>query len=117
VDILKIANMLGLNLEGIGYGLIVLVVAFIIIMIIRKTKTKKDDEILDNYIEKGIEFAISIMPANSTVNAIKLTKNALSKFVEAYTVDKQTAPDASVYKKAKALIEDIAQQKSLNVGK
>ena len=99
-----------------GYGgyfaIGVIVVSFAIIWIIRATKTKKDDAILDNYIQQGIKFALSIMPKNTDVNWIKLTKNALQKFTEIYAKELGAAPDAGIYDKAKSLIEEIAKEKA-----
>jgi hypothetical protein len=95
-----------------GLSLIIFVFCSIIIFIIRKTRTKKDDEFLDIYVEKGVEFALSVMPANTTINWIKFTKNAMVEFQKAYTSEKKMAPDASTYERAKAIIEEIAKQKA-----
>ena len=92
-----------------------LLVAYIIwrggIWIVRYTKTEKDDAVLDNFVKIGIDFALKVMPENTAVNWLKLTKNALSKFVEAYTASQGDAPDMTTYEKAKKLIEEIATQK------
>lgn len=94
-----------------GWILVVYLAVRFTIWIVRKTETLKDDAVLDNFVKVGVDFALQVMPANTSLNWLKFTKNALSKFVEAYTASQGDAPDMNVYEKAKKLIEEIASQK------
>lgn len=96
-----------------GWTAIVVIVAFVIIWLIRWTKTKKDDEILDNYVSVGIEYALKVMPKDSKIDWVKFVGNALGKFSEVYTKTNELPADAKLYDKAKQLIEKIAELKQI----
>lgn len=96
-----------------GWQVVVVFVCFLIIWIIRATKTKKDDEILDKYVKKGVEYASAVMPKDSKINWVKFVANALGKFNEIYTKTEELPPDAKLYNKAKQLIEEIAKLKQV----
>jgi hypothetical protein len=81
------------------------------IYIIRKTKTTKDDELLDNFIAKGVQYAVGIMPKDCKIDSIKFLGNALAEFVEVYTKTQKVAPDGSILKYAKIAFEEIAKSK------
>jgi hypothetical protein len=91
----------------------VVIACFLIIWIIRATKTKKDDEILDKYVKKGVEYALAVMPKDSKIDWVKFVANALGKFNEIYTKTEELPPDAKLYEKAKQLIEELAKLKQL----
>lgn len=78
--------------------------------IIRKTETKKDDEIIDNYVAKAVKLALQVIPKpeETQVNWLKFLGNALAEFNRAYTKEQGEAPDTSTYEKAKNLIIEIA---------
>lgn len=96
-----------------GWQVVVVAVCFIAIWIIRATKTKKDDEILDKYVKKGVEYALAVMPKDSKIDWVKFVANALGKFNEIYTKTEELPPDAKLYEKAKQLIEELAKLKQL----
>lgn len=96
-----------------GWQVVVVFVCFLIIWIIRATKTKKDDEILDKYVKKGVEYALAVMPKDSKIDWVKFVANALGKFNEIYTKTEELPPDAKLYDKAKQLIEELAKLKQL----
>lgn len=97
-----------------GWALLILYLVFRIgIWYVRKTETKVDDEILDNYIKIGVDFASSLIPKNTEINWLKFVANALSKFTEAYTKSQGDVPDSTTFEKAKKLIEELAAQKEL----
>jgi len=96
-----------------GWQVVVVFVCFLIIWIIRATKTKKDDEILDKYVKKGVEYALAVMPKDSKIDWVKFVANALGKFNEIYTKTEELPPDAKLYDKAKQLIEEIAKLKQV----
>lgn len=96
-----------------GWQVIIVIACSLIIWIIRATKTKKDDEILDNYVKKGVEYALAVMPKDSKIDWVKFVANALGKFNEIYTKTEELPPDAKLYDKAKQLIEEIAKLKQV----
>lgn len=96
-----------------GWQVVIVFVSFIIIWVIRATKTKKDDEILDKYVKKGVEYALAVMPKDSKIDWVKFVANALGKFNEIYTKTEELPPDAKLYDKAKQLIEKIAELKQI----
>lgn len=96
-----------------GWQVVIVTACFFIIWIIRTTKTKKDDEILDNYVKKGVEYALAVMPKDSKIDWVKFVANALGKFNEIYTKTEELPPDAKLYDKAKQLIEEIAKLKQV----
>lgn len=96
-----------------GWQVVVVFVCFLIIWIIRATKTKKDDEILDKYVKKGVEYALAVMPKDCKIDWVKFVANALGKFNEIYTKTEELPPDAKLYEKAKQLIEELAKLKQL----
>ncbi|MBR4633078.1 MAG: hypothetical protein IKO48_07180 [Elusimicrobia bacterium] len=91
-----------------GWVILFYVLCRVLFWIIRKTKTEKDDVILDKYVSQAVNFALKIIPQNSNVNWVKFVGNALGKFSEAYTKEQGDAPDISTIEKAKKLIEEIA---------
>ena len=93
--------------------LAVIVLSFVAIWVIRATKTQADDKILDKYVAVGIEYALKVMPADSKIDWVKFTANALGKFAEIYTKTNQLPPDAKLYEKIKQLIETIAREKQI----
>lgn len=96
-----------------GWQVIIVFVSFIIIWVIRATKTKKDDEILDKYVKKAVEYAVAVMPKDSKIDWVKFVANALGKFNEIYTKTEELPPDSKLYDKAKQLIEEIAELKQI----
>jgi len=96
-----------------GWQVVIVFVSFIIIWVIRATKTKKDDEILDKYVKKGVEYALAVMPKDSKIDWVKFVANALGKFNEIYTKTEELPPDSKLYDKAKQLIEKIAELKQI----
>jgi hypothetical protein len=96
-----------------GFLSVVVILSFLIIWVIRWTKTTKDDEILDKYVSVGIEYAVKIMPKDSKIDWVKFVANALGKFNEVYTKTNELPADAKLYEKAKALIEKITELKQL----
>lgn len=93
-----------------GWLLIVYVIFRILLMIIRKTKTKKDDEIIDNYVIKAVRLALQVIPKpeETQVVWVKFVGNVLAEFERAYIKEQGDAPDATTYEKAKKLIYEIA---------
>jgi len=96
-----------------GMSIIFVVASFAAIWFIRRTQNPKANEILDRYVAVGIEYALKVMPANSKLNWVKFTANALGKFMEVYVKTQGQCADANVYNKAKLLIEAIAEQKEI----
>lgn len=64
----------------VGWQVVVVICCFVLIWIIRATKTKKDDEILDKYVTTAVSYALKVMPANSNIDWVKFVGNALGKF-------------------------------------
>ena len=93
-----------------GWVLVVYVIFRIAIWVIRKTESKKDDVILDEYVAKAVKLALQVIPnpENTQVNWLKFLGNALAEFNRAYTKEQGEAPDTSTYEKAKNLILEIA---------
>ena len=93
-----------------GWVLVVYVIFRIAIWVIRKTDSKKDDEILDNYVAKAVKLALQVIPnpENTQINWLKFTANVLAEFNRAYTKEQGEAPDTSTFEKAKTLITEIA---------
>lgn len=87
--------------------------------IIRKTETKKDDEIIDNYVAKAVKLALQVIPKpeETEINWLKFTANILAEFNRAYTKEQGEAPDASTFEKAKALIKEIADSSQFEKAK
>lgn len=91
-----------------------LMVAYIVfrvgLWIVRKTKTTKDDEFVDKYVNKAVKLALQVIPNPQTtqINWVKFTANVLAEFNRAYTKDQGETPDTSTFEKAKKLIEEIA---------
>lgn len=96
-----------------GWWIVFIVACFAIIWTIRKTKTDKDDKILDEYVAIGINYALMVMPKDSTIDWVKLVANALARFSEVYTKTNGMPPDAKLYDKVKAVIEKVAELKEL----
>ena len=96
-----------------GWQVVVVICCFGLIWIVRATKTKKDDEILDKYVTTAVSYALKVMPANSNIDWVKFVGNALGKFNEIYTKTNELPPDAKLYEKAKQLIEKIAEIKQI----
>lgn len=96
-----------------GWQVVIVIVSFIIIWVIRATKTKKDDEILDKYVTTAIDYALKVMPKDSKIDWVKFVANALGKFNEIYTKTNELPPDSKLYDKAKQLIEKIAELKQI----
>lgn len=96
-----------------GWWILFTVVCFAVVWVIRKTKTDKDDKILDEYVAVAINYALKIMPKDSKIDWVKLVANALGKFNEVYTKTNDMPPDASLYEKAKAVIEKVAELKQI----
>ena len=96
-----------------GWQVVIVIACFLIIWIIRATKTQKDDEILDKYVSRAVEYAVNIMPKDSKIDWVKFVANALGKFNEIYTKTNELPPDAKLYEKAKQLIEKIAELKQI----
>jgi hypothetical protein len=107
--------LLNFLFSDLGITLVCFIASIIIIFVIRKTSTKKDDEILDKYVVEGIEFALSIMPANSTVNWIKLAKNALTQFITVYTKTNGELPSKDLIAQAITMIQDAAKKKATQI--
>lgn len=78
--------------------------------VIRKTETKKDDEIIDNYVAKAVKLALQVIPnpENTQINWLKFTANVLAEFNRAYTKEQGETPDSTTFEKAKTLITEIA---------
>lgn len=93
-----------------GWLLIVYVIFRILLMTIRKTKAKKDDEIIDNYVIKAVRLALQVIPKpeETQVVWVKFVGNVLAEFERAYIKEQGDAPDATTYEKAKKLIYEIA---------
>ena len=93
-------------------GWVIAIYAFwrILLWVIRKTETKKDDVIIDEYVSKAVKLALQIIPKpeETQVNWLKFLGNALAEFNRAYTKEQGEAPDSSTYEKAKNLILEIA---------
>lgn len=87
--------------------------------IVRKTKTTKDDIIVDNYVAKAVKLALQVIPnpENTQVNWLKFLGNALAEFNRAYTKEQGEAPDTTTFEKAKALITEIANNSQFNNAK
>lgn len=100
-----------------GWQVVVVICCFGLIWIVRATKTKKDDEILDKYVTTAISYALKVMPQNSKIDWVKFVGNALGKFNEIYTKTNELPPDAKLYEKAKQLIEKIAEIKQIEQSK
>lgn len=93
-----------------GWLLIVYVIFRILLMIIRKTKTKKDDELIDKYVIGAVRTALQVIPKpeETEVVWVKFVANVLAEFERAYIKEQGDAPDATTYEKAKKLIYEIA---------
>lgn len=93
-------------------GWVIAIYAFwrILLWVIRKTETKKDDVIIDEYVSKAVKLALQVIPKpeETQVNWLKFLGNALAEFNRAYTKEQGEAPDTSTYEKAKNLIIEIA---------
>lgn len=102
-----------------GWVLVVYVIFRIAIWVIRKTDSKKDDEILDNYVAKAVKLALQVIPnpENTQINWLKFVANALAEFNRAYTKEQGEAPDTSTFEKAKSLIQEIATNSQFNNAK
>ena len=100
-----------------GWQVVIVICCFVLIWIIRATKTKKDDEILDKYVTTAVSYAIKVMPQNSKIDWVKFVGNALGKFNEIYTKTNELPPDAKLYEKAKQLIEKVAEIKQIEQSK
>ena len=100
-----------------GWQVVIVICCFVLIWIIRATKTKKDDEILDKYVTTAVSYALKVMPQNSKIDWVKLVGNALGKFNEIYTKTNELPPDAKLYNKAKQLIEKITEIKQIEQSK
>ena len=100
-----------------GWQVVIVICCFVLIWIVRATKTKKDDEILDKYVTTAISYALKVMPQNSKIDWVKFVGNALGKFNEIYTKTNELPPDAKLYEKAKQLIEKIAEIKQIEQSK
>ena len=96
-----------------GWQVVIVICCFVLIWIIRATKTKKDDEILDKYVTTAVSYALKVMPQNSKIDWVKFVGNALGKFNEIYTKTNELPPDAKLYEKAKQLIEKITELKQI----
>ena len=96
-----------------GWQVVVVIFCFVLIWIVRATKTKNDDEILDKYVTTAVSYALKVMPANSNIDWVKFVGNALGKFNEIYTKTNELPPDAKLYEKAKQLIEKITELKQI----
>ena len=93
-----------------GWVIVAYAIFRIIIWVIRKTESKKDDVILDEYVAKAVKLSLQVIPnpENTQVNWLKFLGNALAEFNRAYTKEQGEAPDTSTYEKAKNLIIEIA---------
>lgn len=102
-----------------GWVLVAYVIFRIAIWVIRKTDSKKDDEILDNYVAKAVKLALQVIPnpENTQINWLKFVANALAEFNRAYTKEQGEAPDTSTFEKAKSLIQEIATISQFNNAK
>ena len=60
-----------------GWQVVVVICCFGLIWIVRATKTKKDDEILDKYVTTAVSYALKVMPQNSKIDWVKFVGNAL----------------------------------------
>lgn len=100
-----------------GWQVVIVILCFVLIWVIRATKTKKDDEILDKYVATAVEYALKVMPANAKIDWVKFVGNALGKFNEIYTKTNELPPDAKLYDRAKQLIEKITEIKQIEQSK
>lgn len=100
-----------------GWQVVIVIFCFVVIWVIRATKTNKDDEILDRYVATAVEYALKVMPANAKIDWVKFVGNALGKFNEIYTKTNELPPDAKLYDKAKQLIEKFAELKQIEQSK
>jgi len=96
-----------------GWQVVIVVCCFVLIWVIRATKTKKDDEILDKYVATAVEYAVKVMPKDCKIDWVKFVGNALGKFSEIYTKTNELPADAKLYDKAKQMIEKIAELKQI----
>lgn len=106
------------QLSGISIGVGITIACGILIFIVKKTKTKKDDEFLKKatnilpLIQKGLDFAIKEIPAGRTVNALKLADNAIEAFENLYKEVNTTDLDISTQQVAKIIIAELAKQRA-----
>lgn len=100
-----------------GWQVVFVICCFVLIWIVRATKTKKDDEILDKYVTTAVSYALKVMPKDSKIDWVKFVGNALGKFNEIYTKTNELPPDAKLYEKAKQLIEKVAEIKQIEQSK
>ena len=102
-------------------GWVIAIYAFwrIFLWAIRKTETKKDDVIIDEYVSKAVKLALQVIPKpeETQVNWLKFLGNALAEFNRAYTKEQGEAPDTSTFEKAKSLIQEIATNSQFNNAK
>ena len=93
-----------------GWIILVYILFRIVLWIIRQTETKKDDEIVDNYVIKAVKLALQVIPKpeETQINWLKFTANVLAEFNRAYTKEQGETPDSSTFEKAKTLIKEIA---------
>lgn len=92
-----------------GWLVLVYIAFRITLWIIRQTKTKKDDEIVDTYVIKAVKLALQVIPKpeETQINWLKFTANVLAEFNRAYTKEQGETPDSSTFEKAKNLIKEI----------
>lgn len=106
-----VKNLILQQFTGISIGVIGILIGFLVFYITRKTKTKKDDEIVDQFIEPAFATAFKMIPENCNINWLKLVKNMLGAFITEYTKQKQIPPTASEYERFKQLAIDYAKYK------
>jgi hypothetical protein len=94
------------------YGVIAIILGGLLFLIIKKTMTKKDDELVEKFILPCLNYANSVIPDTEKLNKdwLKITKNMLSKFIEQYTKQEKLLPSASQIDRFKIIAQDIAKQ-------
>ncbi|MDR0676931.1 MAG: hypothetical protein LBF97_07855 [Elusimicrobiota bacterium] len=96
------------------YPVISIILSALIFILVKKTKTKKDDDMLEKFILPCLEYANSVIPDSEKLNKdwLKITKNMLVKFIEQWTKQEKLLPNASQIDRFKVLAEDIAKQQA-----
>jgi hypothetical protein len=88
-----------------GWVFLVIVAVWLIQFIVSKTKTQVDDTILNTYVKQGVAFALSVIPANSTINWVKFAGNVLGKVNEVFVKSEGFLPDTATSEAIRKLVE------------
>jgi hypothetical protein len=90
-----------------GWVFLVILAVWLIQFIVSRTKTQVDDTILNTYVKQGVEFALSVIPAGSTLNWVKFAGNVLGKVNEVFVKNQGTLPNATTAEQIRRLVELI----------